>query len=68
MYKEDLALNNQRWLICHKTKPYTIYLIYIYCSNKNDLDMYLATTVCQGYKSTKHTGANDTTLLMENVN
>ena len=21
MYKEDLALNNQEWLICHKTKP-----------------------------------------------
>ena len=23
MYKEDLALNNQQWLICHKTKPNT---------------------------------------------
>ena len=21
MYKEDLAFNNQQWLICHKTKP-----------------------------------------------
>ena len=21
MYKEDLALNNLHWLICHKTKP-----------------------------------------------
>ena len=21
MYKEDLALNNFQWLICHKTKP-----------------------------------------------
>ena len=21
MYKENLALNNQRWLICHKTQP-----------------------------------------------
>ena len=21
MYKPDLALNNQQWLICHKTKP-----------------------------------------------
>ena len=21
MYKEDLALNNQQWLTCHKTKP-----------------------------------------------
>ena len=21
MYKEDLALNNQQWLICHKTQP-----------------------------------------------
>ena len=21
MYKEDLALNNQQWLICYKTQP-----------------------------------------------
>ena len=21
MYKEDLALNNRQWLICHKTHP-----------------------------------------------
>ena len=21
MYKKDLALNDQQWLICHKTKP-----------------------------------------------
>ena len=21
MYKENLALNNLQWLICHKTKP-----------------------------------------------
>ena len=21
MYKPDLALNNQQWLICHKSKP-----------------------------------------------
>ena len=21
MHKEDFALNNQQWLICHKTKP-----------------------------------------------
>ena len=27
MYKEDLALNNQQWLICHKTQPTQI--IYI---------------------------------------
>ena len=41
MYKEDLALNNLKWLICHKTqpmvdmtsnptKPNHIYLIYMY--------------------------------------
>ena len=32
MYKEDLALNNLQWLICHKnpTKPNHIYLIYMY--------------------------------------
>ena len=27
MYKEDLALNNLQWLICHKTQPKQI--IYI---------------------------------------
>ena len=27
MYKEDLALNNLQWLICHKTKPNHKYLI-----------------------------------------
>ena len=32
MYKEDLALNNLQWLICHKTKLNQI--IYIY---KEDL-------------------------------
>ena len=36
MYKEDLALNNQQGLICHKnpTQPTPIYLIYMY---KEDL-------------------------------
>ena len=34
MCKEDLALNNLQWLICHKTKPNHIYLIYMY---KEDL-------------------------------
>ena len=34
MYKEDLALNNLQWLICHKTKPNHIHLIYMY---KEDL-------------------------------
>ena len=32
-YKEDLALNNLQWLICHKTKPNQIYLIYLYKKN-----------------------------------
>ena len=35
MYKEDLALNNLQWLICHKTQTnQIIYLIYMY---KEDL-------------------------------
>ena len=36
MYKEDLALNNLQWLICHKNsaKQNHIYLIYVY---KEDL-------------------------------
>ena len=35
MYKEDLALNNLQWLICHEiqTKPNHIYLIYMYKEN-----------------------------------
>ena len=38
MNKEDLALNNLQWLICHKTKPKPnlIYLIYM---NKEDLGL-----------------------------
>ena len=34
MYKEDLALNNLQWLICHKTKPNHECLIYMF---KEDL-------------------------------
>ena len=34
MYKEDSALNNPQRLICHKTKPNIIYLVYM---NKEDL-------------------------------
>ena len=34
MHKENLALNNLHGLICHKTKPNYIYLIYMY---KEDL-------------------------------
>ena len=34
MNKEDLALNNQQCLICHKTQPNQIYQIYMY---KEDL-------------------------------
>ena len=30
MNKQDLTLNNQQWLICHKTQPNPIYLIYMY--------------------------------------
>ena len=30
MYKEDLALNNLHWLICHKTQTNLILYIYIY--------------------------------------
>ena len=31
MYKEDLALNNLQWLICHKTKPNQIIYIWYIC-------------------------------------
>ena len=30
MNKQDFALNNLQWLVCHKTKPNHIYLIYMY--------------------------------------
>ena len=30
MYKEDLALNNLQWLICHKTKPTKSYIFNIF--------------------------------------
>ena len=30
MYKEDLALNNLQWLICHKTQQTKSYIFNIY--------------------------------------
>ena len=30
MYKDDLALNDLQWLICHKTQQNQIIYIYIY--------------------------------------
>ena len=35
MNKEDLALNNLQWLICHKTKPNNIYECKILFEEKN---------------------------------
>ena len=37
MYKQDLALNNLQWLICHKTKRNHIksYIFYIYMYKEN---------------------------------
>ena len=29
MYKEDLVLNNQQWLICHKPNPTKFYIFNI---------------------------------------
>ena len=37
MYKEDLALNNLQWLICHKTQPNQSYIFNIYIYYKEDL-------------------------------
>ena len=52
MYKEDMALNNLQWLICHKTKPNQtkpnhIYLIYMY---KEDLAFNLQWLICHKTK------------------
>ena len=30
MYKEELALNNLQWLICHKTKSSQFYIVLVY--------------------------------------
>ena len=35
MYKKDLALNNLKWLICHKTQPNQNHKYLIY-TNKKD--------------------------------
>ena len=37
MYKENLALNNLQWLICHKTQPDQIIYIYLVYMYKEDL-------------------------------
>ena len=36
MYKEHLALNNLRWLICHKTQPDKVTFIYIHSTAPAD--------------------------------
>ena len=44
MYKEDLALNNPQWLLCHKTQPnQIIYLISMYWRDLalNDLQWWI---------------------------
>ena len=33
LYEEDLALDNQQELICHKTEPTILYSKYIFISN-----------------------------------
>ena len=37
MYKENLALNNLQWLICHKTQLDQIIYIYLVYMYKEDL-------------------------------
>ena len=38
MYKKDLALNNQQWLICHKKEQnQIIYTLYIYVQKGFDI-------------------------------
>ena len=39
MYKEDLALNNQQWLICHKTQQNQIYIGYLIQSKRIKFDL-----------------------------
>ena len=46
MYKPDLALNNQQWLICHKTKPNTKEVVIFpdkKVNNTNKLDFWQST-------------------------
>ena len=37
MYKQNLALNKQQWLICHKTQPNQIILFDIYVQKGFDI-------------------------------
>ena len=59
MYKEDLALDNLQWLICHKTKPNQI--IYMY---KDDL----ALNNCCGPVKHTNSGLCETSILNESIN
>ena len=43
MNKEDLALNNLKWLICHKTRLNQI--VFIQCIYENGSDIKLPTIV-----------------------
>ena len=52
MCKEDLALNNQQWLIFHKIQTNQIYLIYMY---KKDLGLNnLQGLICHKIQPNKH--------------
>ena len=56
MYKEDLALNNLQWLVCHKIQPHHIYLIYTY---KEDLALNtLQGLICHKTKPKNNTDPN----------
>ena len=54
MYKGDLALNNLKWLICHKTQPNQILYIYIFNMYKEDLALNkLQWLICHKLNQTK---------------
>ena len=44
MYKEDLALNNLQWLICHKTQPNKHWLMS--CKREDSNEWYWLVCLC----------------------
>ena len=45
MYKQNLALNNQQWLICHQTKPN------LFSFQFDSIQSHLSTLVSLGFNS-----------------
>ena len=66
--KMDLALNNQQWLICHKTKPKLTKNIFIFAGELNSSTLVKDSAEIQGLlKTLRRINQNTTTDLLTKI-